>query len=118
MIAEFKFKNFFSIRDEQILSFEPTTDTFEKDEYCYEIKEGVRLLKIATIYGANASGKTNILLALSFFRDLMVVVPKYKTEEIAFTPFLLAELSCNKKLEMSMLFYSCEERYHCSVFFV
>ncbi len=115
MIAEFKFKNFFSIRDEQILSFEPTTDTFEKDEYCYEIKEGVRLLKIATIYGANASGKTNILLALSFFRDLMVDVPKDKTEEIEFTPFLLDEVSRNKNTEMSMTFYLGEERYNLSV---
>ena len=29
----------------------------------YEVKEGVRLLKIGIIYGANASGKTNVLNA-------------------------------------------------------
>lgn len=115
MIAEFKFKNFFSIRSEQVLSFEPTMDTFGKDEYCYEVKDGVNLLKIATIYGANASGKTNILMALSFFRDLMVDLPKDRTEEIDFTPFLLDDESRKSKTEMSMAFYLEKERYNLSV---
>jgi len=115
MIAEFKFKNFFSIRSEQVLSFEPTIDTFGKDEYCYEVKDGVNLLKIATIYGANASGKTNILMALSFFRDLMVDMPKDRTEEIDFTPFLLDDESRKSRTEMSMAFYLEKERYNLSV---
>jgi len=115
MIAEFKFKNFFSTRSEQVLSFEPTMDTFGKDEYCYEVKNGVNLLKIATIYGANASGKTNILLALSFFRDLMVDRPKDRTEVIDFTPFLLDEESRKNRTEMSMAFYLEKERYNLSV---
>ena len=115
MIAEFKFKNFFSIRSEQVLSFEPTMDTFGKDEYCYEVKDGVNLLKIATIYGANASGKTNILMALSFFRDLMVDMPKDRTEEIDFTPFLLDDESRKSRTEMSMAFYLKKERYNLSV---
>ena len=115
MIAEFKFKNFFSIRTEQVLSFEPTIDTFERDEYCIEVKEGVSLLKIATIYGANASGKTNILVALSFFKDLMVDIPKDKTEEISFSPFLLDNESRKEKTEMSMTFYLQKERYNLSV---
>lgn len=115
MIAEFKFKNFFSIRTEQVLSFEPTVDTFERDEYFIEVKDGVSLLKIATIYGANASGKTNILVALSFFKDLMVDIPKDKTEEISFSPFLLDSESRKEKTEMSMTFYLQKERYNLSV---
>ena len=115
MIAEFKFKNFFSIRTEQILSFEPTMDTFERDEYCIEVKDGVSLLKIAMIYGANASGKTNILVALSFLKDLMVDIPKDKTEEISFSPFLLDNESRKEKTEMSMTFYLQKERYNLSV---
>ena len=63
MIAEFIVENFFSIRSPQKISFEPTADLFMSDEYSYEVKEGVRLLKIGVIYGANASGKTNILNA-------------------------------------------------------
>ena len=115
MIAEFRFRNFFSIKEEQILSFEPTADTFERDEYCIDVKEGVSLLKIATIYGANASGKTNILMALSFFKDLMTDVPKDKTEEVGFSPFLLNESSRNDKTEMALSFYLQGERYSLTV---
>jgi AAA15 family ATPase/GTPase len=117
MIAEFQFKNFYSIKSEQRLSFEPTADNFQCDEYCIEVKEGVRLLKIGTIYGANASGKTNILIAISFFRDLMVDVPKNKTEKIEFFPFLLDSNSRNEKTEMAMSFYLNKERYSLTVVF-
>ena len=117
MIAEFQFKNFFSIKTEQRLSFEPTADNTKCDEYCIEVKEGVRLLKIATIYGSNASGKTNILLALSFFRGLMVDVPKDKTEKIKFHPFLLDNTSRGEKTEMTMSFYLNKERYSLTVVF-
>jgi AAA15 family ATPase/GTPase len=117
MIAVFRFKNFYSVRSEQLLSFEPTADTFKCDEYCIEVKEGVRLLKIGIIYGANASGKTNILSALSFFRDLMVDVPKDKTAEIKFSPFLLDNESRNDKTEMAMSFFLNQEQYSLSIVF-
>lgn len=111
MIAEFKVKNFLSIKTEQILSFEPTTDTLMRDEYTVEVKEGVRLLKMALIYGANASGKTNILAALSFFRDLMLDIPKDKMEETGVTPFLLDNSSRNEPTEFTLSFYLEKERY-------
>lgn len=111
MIAEFKVKNFLSIKTEQILSFEPTADTLMRDEYTIEVKEGVRLLKLALIYGANASGKTNILLALSFLKKLMVEVPKDKVEDIGVTPFLLDNNSFSEPTEFSLTFYLENERY-------
>ena len=72
MIAEFSIENFFSVKSVQKISFEPSSDTFMSDEYLYEVKEGIRLLKIGIIYGANASGKTNILNAVDFFRMLVL----------------------------------------------
>jgi AAA15 family ATPase/GTPase len=117
MIAEFKIKNFFSIRSEQIISFEPTSDTYKSDEYCIEVKENVKLLKFGAIYGANASGKTNILNALSFFKDLMINIPKDKTEPIDFDPFLLDGDSRKENSEMAMTFYQNGERYQLVVQF-
>jgi hypothetical protein len=115
MIAEFRFKNFLSIKTEQCLSFEATSDSLKESEYCIEVKEGVRLLKTAIIYGANASGKTNILLALSFFSDLMVDMPKDKNEELEVIPFLLDKTSFNEKTEFSMIFYLDGQQYVLSV---
>ncbi|MEA4850337.1 MAG: ATP-binding protein [Paludibacter sp.] len=117
MIAEFRIKNFLSIKTEQCLSFEASTDSLKESEYCIEVKEGVRLLKTAIIYGANASGKSNILFALSFFRDLMINVPKGKTEEIDYRPFLLDETSLNDRTEFSMTFYLDGERFVLSIVF-
>ena len=48
----------------------------------------MRLLKIALIYGANASGKSTILKALDFLRDIVLYPESKKTESFAFQPFL------------------------------
>ena len=72
MIAEFKVSNFFSIRSEQRLSFIASRDSFMEEEYIHPASDSVRLLKIGMIYGSNASGKSNVLKALAYFRRLMV----------------------------------------------
>ena len=93
MIAEFKVKNFYSLRDEQTLSFIPTNDDSSRDIYTEEVADGVYLLKIGCIYGSNASGKTNILKALDFFSHFMVDSSLDKGDEIEVVPFLLDVVS-------------------------
>ena len=44
MIAEFKIRNFYSLRDEQTLSFIPTNDDTSRDIYTEEVADGVSLL--------------------------------------------------------------------------
>lgn len=69
MIAEFSIENYFSVKSVQKISFEPSSDTFMSDEYSYEVKDGVRLLKLGVIYGANASGKNQYIERYWFFQD-------------------------------------------------
>ncbi len=111
MIAEFSIENFFSIKSTQKISFEPSTDTFMSDEYSYEVKDGVRLLKVGIIYGANASGKTNILNAIEFFKMLVLRMPKDRIEKTGIVPFLLDDTSRNEKTKMSMVFYINHSKY-------
>lgn len=61
MIAEIRFKNMFSFRNEAILSFEADRSKDMESYHVVELGGGVRLLKVAVIYGANASGKSNII---------------------------------------------------------
>ena len=75
MIQYFTIKNFFSIREEQTLSFVPNADTDKRDMYVREVADGVELLKIGIVYGSNASGKTTILRALDFFCEIMLDKP-------------------------------------------
>ena len=111
MIAEFKIRNFYSLRDEQTLSFIPTNDDSSHDIYTEEVAEGVSLLKIACIYGSNASGKTNILKALDFFSRFMVDDSLNKGDEIGVVPFLLDNVSKNERTQFEMTFYLNREKY-------
>ena len=111
MIAEFKIKNFLSLRDEQTLSFIPTNDDTSRDNYTEEVADGVSLLKIGCIYGSNASGKTNILQALDFFSRFMVDDSLNKGDEIGVVPFLLDDVSDKERTSFEMTFYLNRERY-------
>lgn len=111
MIAEFHIENFLSIKSPQKISFEPSADTFLSEEYSYEVKEGVRLLKVGIIYGANASGKTNILNALEFFRTLVLRMPKDRDEKTGVVPFMLDDTSRDETTKLSMSFYINQSKY-------
>lgn len=111
MIAEFTVENFYSIKSTQKISFEPSSDSFMSDEYTYEVKDGVRLLKVGIIYGANASGKSNVLGAIDFFKMLVLRVPKGRNDTTRAVPFLLDETSKTKTTKMSMSFYVNQLKY-------
>ncbi len=111
MIAEFSMENFFSIKSTQKISFEPSSDSFMSDEYMSEVKDGVRLLKVGIIYGANASGKTNILNAIAFFRMLVLRMPKDRYERTGVVPFMLDETSRTEMTKMAMTFYIGRSKY-------
>lgn len=111
MIAEFKIRNFYSLRDEQTLSFIPTNDDTSRDIYTEEVADGVSLLKIGCIYGSNASGKTNILKALDFFSQFMVNDGLNKGDEIGVVPFLLDDVSDKERTQFEMSFYLNREKY-------
>lgn len=111
MIAEFKIRNFYSLRDEQILSFVPTNDNTSRDIYTEEVADGVSLLKIGYIYGSNASGKTNILKALDFFTQFMINDDLNKGDEIGVVPFLLDDVSWQERTQFEMTFYLNREKY-------
>ena len=111
MIAEFRVRNFFSIWSEQSISFVATSDKFMTEEYCSRVTDEVSLLKIGVIYGANASGKSNVLKALSYYRRMMLRVPEDRNEPMKLVPFLLDDQSRNNHCRMGMDFYLDGVRY-------
>lgn len=115
MIAEFRVSNFFSIRSEQSISFVATSDKFMADGFCRQVTDAVSLLKIGVIYGANASGKSNVLKAFSFFRRLMLRVPEDRNESLKLVPFLLdkKEINAYKKRggELAGQYFELKSKY-------
>jgi AAA15 family ATPase/GTPase len=91
MLVEFKIKNYKCFRDEQVLSLVASSDRSQPNNVTeLPIRKGLRLLKSAVLYGANASGKTTLLDALHFFTHLVrSSASKEPDEKIGFTPFLL-----------------------------
>ena len=111
MIQEFQVQNFYSIRERQTISFVPTNDGNMRGQYVHEVAEGVELLKIGIVYGSNASGKTTLLQALSFFRSVMLNKPESKNEGMGYFPFLLDKHSRDEHSQMQMTFWLNGEKY-------
>ena len=116
MIINFSVQNFGSIKDKQTLTFE--ADKSEHLENSYVINtNGLRLLKIILIYGANASGKTTILKALEFLRDIVLEPETKKTDELYFQPFLFDSETPEKNSIMSIEFLANDTKYYYEVEF-
>lgn len=90
MLIEFKVSNFRSIRDEAILSMVAEPSKSKAMNYWEQALEGsdpVRMLKIAAIYGPNASGKSNLLRAIYSLRKMLVSPAKAGNEIDEYEPF-------------------------------
>ncbi len=80
MIVEFSVKNFRSIKELQTISFVATglkssKEYLEIDKNNIANSSDINLFKTIGIYGANASGKSNILKALDFFIKIITKEP-------------------------------------------
>ena len=105
-------KNYLSIRDKQELSFLAKGPA---SELVTEVSDGVFLYKLGILYGSNASGKSNMLIALNeVFR--LLVQPQYDaTEDIhGNIPFVLTK---DKPTEMHVSFYADGIRYDYDITF-
>ena len=71
MLIRFSFKNFKSFKDENVLDMEATS--LKEHEYNVVKTDNVNLLKVVAIYGANASGKTNVLQAFDYMKKRILV---------------------------------------------
>lgn len=111
MIVNFSVQNFGSIKDKQTLSFEADKSTHLEDHYIISAIGGLRLLKLALIYGANASGKTTILKAMEFLRDLVLEPAEKKTDNLEFSPFLFDSETPKQNSIISIDFIQNEVRY-------
>jgi AAA15 family ATPase/GTPase len=104
MILEFSVENTYSIKDRQTISFEAAGES--DDEHIINIGNK-KLLKLSAIYGANASGKSNIIKALDFYiRFSLDSFTMLKPEEkISFEPFLFDENTRQSSGFFEIVFY-------------
>lgn len=88
MFIYLKIKNFRSIKDERVFSMEASSIK-ELKSSVYNVRDH-KLLPVAVFYGANSSGKTNILLALQKMRRLVLRSVKLNPgDKLDYEPFEL-----------------------------
>ena len=112
MIRDFWVKNYLSIRDKQELNFVAKGPS---SELVTEVADCVFLYKLGILYGSNASGKSNMLIAMNEVFRLLVMPKADAIVEIGgCIPFVLTK---NEPTEMHVSFYADGTRYDYDVTF-
>lgn len=115
MLVEFRVKNFRSLRDEQVLSLVASTDKTLLDTHALStgLRAAPHLLKSAVVYGANASGKSNLIKALQYMRGVVLesaaVIQPGQTYSVQ--PFRLDVGSASQPTEFEVTFILNGVRY-------
>ena len=107
MLIQFNFKNFKSFREEATLDLSAAKMTEFSDRVVTIGSE--KILPVAAIYGANASGKSNIYNAFEYMAEYVVDSFKYGDEEENFeefrpTPFLFDSKSADAESSFEVYF--------------
>ena len=115
MLVEFRIKNFCSLRDEQVLSLVATKDKTLQDSNTQAtgISAAPNVLRSVVIYGANASGKSNLIKALQYMRGVVTesataIAP---SQIFGVQPFRLDSDSANQSSEFEVTFLLDGVRY-------
>ena len=107
MLIQFIFKNYKSFKDEAILDLSAAKMT-EFSDRVVSIG-GEKILPVAAIYGANASGKSNVYSAFEYMSDYVANSFKYGDEEASFkdvrpAPFLFSDDTENAETSFEVYF--------------
>ena len=111
MLQEIRIKNYLSFRDEVVLNFEATKDTTFEEHQVVNVTSKVRLLRFVLMYGANASGKSNLLNAIGFLRRFWFDKKSDIDEETGVVPFLLDTETPNEPSEFNIKCFVGDKRY-------
>ena len=103
MIIEFSVSNFLSFKDKVTFSMLASSDTTLKDNYV-EVN-GLKILKTTAIYGANASGKSNLFNILAIVSNIIKHSNFFTPDSILpVVPFKLDKRMLSKPSEFEILF--------------
>lgn len=117
MLVQFMLKNVLSFREETILDM-TAINAYKEHEYNL-IDNGTKekLLRVAAIYGANASGKSNLYLAMSYFQNIIreslnnVEKPNMSAIARYFYPFSFEKETGNSEFQIIGIWGDDEYKY-------
>jgi len=113
MLIEFSLGNFLSFKDPVTLSMVAGSIKELKEDNVFKATDKLNLLKSCVIYGANASGKTNLLAGMAFMNFFVFKSAKefQATEKIPIDSFRLSTETENKPSFFEIIFIHKGIRY-------
>ncbi len=117
MLIEFSVGNYRSFKEVVTFSMVAADLTADNniihDDNLFTVDDDLKLLKSAAIYGANASGKSNLAKALNFMKWLMINSSRetQSTDDIDIEPFKLSILTDAKPSFFEMVFKLNKVKY-------
>jgi|SRR6185437_4711077 len=114
MLIDFSVTNFKSFRERQTLSMVAAPRLPRKENAFAPDVDGESLpdlLKIAAIYGPNASGKSNLLRAFSALRDIINLAPSATPQKLPVAPFRFDPELLQKPSEFEVNFIADRRRF-------
>lgn len=121
MIIDFTIQNFRSIKDETTLSlYVENPKQHLASHVAYPAGDKIGVLRSAGIYGANASGKSNVLLAFHALKFIACMSGDSKEDQKipCYEPYRLSELTKNAPVRFELEFFNKENvRYSYKISF-
>jgi len=112
MLVQFSAKNYRSLKDKVTLSLLAGADK-EHTGDLISTEGKKQLIPVAAIYGANASGKSNILLAMKTMQDMITGASAQllKEKKLPYDPFILPKHRSALPTEFEIIFYYYNIKY-------
>ncbi|HQQ97645.1 MAG TPA: ATP-binding protein [Cyclobacteriaceae bacterium] len=110
MLIEFTIGNYLSFKEKRTLSLEASRIREHPESVI--LTGSQKLLRSAVIYGANSSGKSNLIKGLeTMFEIIKTSASKSSADEIAVNPFLLDDVSSSQPSHFEILFKLGQTNY-------
>jgi len=111
MLIEFKVSNYRSICEEQVISLVPAPKQKDYPDNIINY-QNYNILNGLTLYGANSSGKSNLLKSFELLDRLLYLSSRSSsTTKLPYDPFLLKEGYTNKPTKLEITFVTENTRY-------
>lgn len=114
MLIEFSISNYRSFREKQTFSMVAAPKLLKRENVFKPTIKGEKfpnLLKVAAIYGPNASGKSNLLKAFGIARDIASRQPSAQSTLLPVVPFRFDPQLANQPTQIELHFVYAEQRY-------
>jgi hypothetical protein len=113
MLIEFNVSNFRSIRDRQTFSMVASADRSLRNDNVHEVNSALALLHSAVLYGPNAAGKSNLVMACATLQQLILASANFQPgTAMPATPYRFNEANRLAPTCFDILFIAGDVRYN------